>query len=868
MSQLTITPPQLPTGQPSIIAIGQNITQVAFPFDISTAAIERLDNNLAITTQDGKNIVLENFFATGNNPLPTLQLVDGTVVAGNFLQTINPSLDVTTAAGPAATTAASSGAGDYTDTTGDLINGIDRLGSMGTNQWETATPLTDVSLLSSFVVTEASPSFTVTPPVITPPVTTPPAVTPPPAPEEQGFFTRAVLYTNDTDPDRSGNILFALVHNGKQLDANNTDLTYSVTDPSNSGYFVLPPVINPDGTLLITLTEAGKQALAAASGNLHNWLQVTVANTDLSINDTYQMEVIATKDEKYNVSNEVATLANGETLGFQWHSLNREDVPVNPSDPGFHNGILGDGDYIYTGNGNTYLSLTGGPVLVSTTSTIATGSGNDTIYLQGGHKDYNATWWSTINMGDGDNTLIADGVPNIHALVTTGNGNDYIKYTAIDNSFCGLYGGSINTGAGNDTIEIYSPTGAILGVANSSYNLGSGDDVMTITAGTYGLTNSHLYLESGNDTLTITAGTRGVANSVIHLGNGDDVIHITGAEFGLQGTITSDGSGGNKNITIAGAHYAFNNKYNNTIATGTGNDHIVLGTGVTVNGHDVHFSANAAEQSKGNVNGNIQILTGTGSDTIAIDGNIDTSTLGSWHDNYISTGASSTGAATTGAGTTNVLAVNGSINGLCAGKTDLGIFGDAGNDLITINGNVDHVKIATGGANDSLIINGSISHATVSMGDGNDLVAIDNLGVDAIINGGLGIDTLNVDAITNIALSDLVTGLNGNTFTDFEVLDLSGNASNTLNIDTLLSHLGSSGGLPTSSMLGDADLLAQIANSNVLVVKGDAGQDSVTGISTWTNNGEVTYDGNNYAVYANPAHSDELLLIQSGVSIA
>lgn len=53
-------------------------------------------------------------------------------------------MDITTAAGPAATASApDSGGTNYDDGTGDLVGGVDRLGSLGTDYWGRSTEFTE-----------------------------------------------------------------------------------------------------------------------------------------------------------------------------------------------------------------------------------------------------------------------------------------------------------------------------------------------------------------------------------------------------------------------------------------------------------------------------------------------------------------------------------------------------------------------------------------------------------------------------------------------------------------------------------------------------------------------------------------------------
>ena len=122
---------------------GQTVTvqsaagaEIALGFEPGEATMSREGENLSFRFNDGGSVVLTNFFAVGDQPLPNFKLPDGVQVASHDFFA---SLDVgfSTAAGPAPAPSAppSSGEGAYTDDPGLLLNGVDRLGSLGTVYW-------------------------------------------------------------------------------------------------------------------------------------------------------------------------------------------------------------------------------------------------------------------------------------------------------------------------------------------------------------------------------------------------------------------------------------------------------------------------------------------------------------------------------------------------------------------------------------------------------------------------------------------------------------------------------------------------------------------------------------------------------------
>ena len=134
---------------------------VQFNFDPSAATTAREGNNLMFTLDNGGKVVLTNFFAVGDAPLPVLTLPDGVQVsAAEYLKDQFPGLDLTTAAGPNATPVSSSGVGDYADGSGSLVGGLERFGSLGTDYWSGAGPTVENPLSVSSLAALDNPAAT------------------------------------------------------------------------------------------------------------------------------------------------------------------------------------------------------------------------------------------------------------------------------------------------------------------------------------------------------------------------------------------------------------------------------------------------------------------------------------------------------------------------------------------------------------------------------------------------------------------------------------------------------------------------------------------------------------------------------------
>ncbi len=126
---------------------GQTVRVTAPPDGIFTlqfspdaAALGSEGKDLIFTFPDGGQIVISGFFDKGIDALPYLETADGALLSGrDFLAAFDPEL--LTAAGPGAGAAAvpSSGSGEYADDAGSLIDGIDRLGDLGTIYWDRET---------------------------------------------------------------------------------------------------------------------------------------------------------------------------------------------------------------------------------------------------------------------------------------------------------------------------------------------------------------------------------------------------------------------------------------------------------------------------------------------------------------------------------------------------------------------------------------------------------------------------------------------------------------------------------------------------------------------------------------------------------
>ena len=234
---------------------------------------------------------------------------------------------------------------------------------------------------------------------------------------------------------------------------------------------------------------------------------------------------------------------------------------------GFYNLIQADEGNNYVDNGNRK------------SSTISSGSGNDTIITGGG---------SSINAGNGNN-LITVTTSQSYNTILTGNGNDYV-------SIVGYSGENyIYAGAGSNTI--------VGGNGNNSTVITTGnlDDQVTIGSG-------YVNVGSGKNNVSLTNSDSN--SSTVITGNADDTINIRRAY--------SDGLGFYNLIQAnEGNNYVDNgNRKSSTISSGSGNDTIITGGGSSINAGNGNNWITVTTSNNYNT-----IITGKGNDTIYLNAN-------------------------------------------------------------------------------------------------------------------------------------------------------------------------------------------------------------------------------------------------------
>ncbi len=283
---MALTPPANLNSQVVQLArpdAGQTITVPAgadsvlkLDFAPDAASTEAAGKDLVFSFPDDAKIVVSGFFDKGADALPSLELEDGSQLSGkDFLTAFNPDL-LSTAAGPSAGSSPSSGSGAYSDDPGALLGGVNRLGSLGTDQWGRSTAVA------------FDPEDTL-PPAVAPLIAITPGADPAPgappnspayALEAQGINLtvneRFLLNGSTPDPaSQHATVAFLITSN---------DGVASITLTQNGVAHIL--TVQPDGTL--SGFPAG--GIAGTTGTLSNPQLIALGNGQYTLEFDYNFE--------------------------------------------------------------------------------------------------------------------------------------------------------------------------------------------------------------------------------------------------------------------------------------------------------------------------------------------------------------------------------------------------------------------------------------------------------------------------------------------------------------------------------------------------------------------------------------------------
>ncbi len=637
-----------------VLTPGQHLE---FSFDPARATFSRSGTDLVIADANGAGVTLSGFFVAENaDSLPQFILPGGeNVPASAYLQSLN--IDITTAAGPTPTaTPPSSGEGEYADGAGDLLGGVDRLGSLGSNQWSRSTSAAEIigsdRLLAAGRPAEVGPDF-------------PPAAAPifnaravlymqnegDAAPNGQPYDTRSVTVQAlakgaDGQWDASGQDAISIKpHEGNELDAD----------------WLIERVVDGKGNITFRLTPAGKAWMDANGKDMVAYYTITDAN-----GSTYVLQVVISADGKFDSSSEhngnldPNGLAHGE-----WHDgkdiLKETDYKTTSSnlsdDLRYTSKVTGaeiNTGYAADKNwGNDSASIKGEVHRSSLTS----GAGDDVISITGGgsyDRSFGGEWPAGMSAAAGPRSREEAGG-------------------------AAVWGGNIDAGDGNNTIRISG--GAMYGIMETTLTTGSGDDLIEISGG-----GTHDRMDvNGRDRYF---GGNAVKDSVIAAGDGNNTITIT-SDYPFNPNVTG-------NDTIGGYSMAAVN--NSKIITGSGDDSITINAAAVKvsSGETVYDNAMYAST----------IAAGAGGDIVMINGNIN------WG-GVIALGNTTDRADTDQCQRNDVNTLNLNSNEVWKSA----IYGTAGTDIINAVGvQFSQMTVATGAGSDSVHI-GELNDSTIALGN-------------------------------------------------------------------------------------------------------------------------------------------------------
>ena len=544
-------------------------------------------------------------------------------------------------------------------------------------------------------------------------------------------------------------------------------------------------------------------------------------------------------EKSYSTDREVMLAVEGITLA----NTNSDTLILGTNSA---DSITNSGDRvtINADNGNNTIQSSG------TATKITTGSGNDSIRNEGISSDNQANY-STIDAGDGNNTIYNNNSTNNSIL--SGNGNDSI-YNRSNHS-------TINSGDGSDTVSNISYYATIFsGKGNDSiFNYGfystinGGADNDTISMYTAGHDNiieyqagdgyDTIYNLNATDTLkfsnvSLTLQTSG-NNIIIDLENGSE--KLVGAASLEKLNIVIDNTVSNKFLSSTNYDDTITNSGNSiTISSGEGNDSITnTGNNVTIasgGGSDtIYNTGQNASIDSGDGDDSISsygvafltINSGKGNDTISLDVNSYQNVIV-----YNSEGGNDTIIGYNPSDTINLIGTT--VTSTVASDNDLILYTSTGSltfkdiQSVNVNGTIYGDYSTIGSSSDDSLTNYN-SKVTISGYDGND--SITNGGSNVLIDTGDG----NNKVSNYGTLVTVKTGNGNNTIYNggyaSNIMGDSGNDSVQNRGESVTIY----GGEGTNSVYNLG------ANSSIV---GGSGDDKVTntGASTTINVG----DGNNY----------------------
>ncbi len=681
-----------------------------FSFDPAGVTFSRSGTDLVISAGNGSGVTLSGFFIAENaDALPQFVFPGGdSVPASAYLQSLN--IDITTAAGPVPSAPPSGGEGEYSDGAGDLLGGVDRLGSLGTDQWAGTLKAAETPVAVARGLDAGGPDAgpDVRPTPVEPPI----------------FNARAVLYMQNEGEAPNGQpyggrgvTVQALAKDGNgQWEASGQEAASIQAHEGNTLDVdsLLEYTTDGNGNITFRLTAAGKAWMNANGKDMVAYYTITDAD-----GNPYVIQVVISADGTFNSSSEHnANLDPNGLAHGEWH--NGKDMSKE-TDYKTTSSNLSD-ELRYTG------ALAGAEI--ATGHAVDKNWGNDSVTIEGSVRR------SAITSGAGNDSIVITGSSEYDRSI----GGEYAGGTFAagmrskeEAGGATVWGGTIDAGDGNNTIRISG--GAMYGIMETAITTGSGDDLIEIRGG-----NTH-------DRMDVNGweryfGGNAVKDSVIDAGDGNNTITIT-SDYPFNPNVTG-------NDTIGGYSMAAVN--NSKIITGSGDDSITINAAtVTYNAPYEFICDNALYATT--------IAAGAGNDTVTVNGNVNWGSV-------IALGKTTDRADADQGQKNDVNILNLNSNEVW----NSAIYGTAGKDIINAAGaRFAKMTVATGAGSDS-IITGDLNQSTIALGntltgadtdasqkdDVNTLKAVEVL--RSSIYGTAGTDEITVGGVS---ASTIVTGAGG-----------------------------------------------------------------------------------------------------------
>ena len=538
-------------------------------------------------------------------------------------------------------------------------------------------------------------------------------------------------------------------------------------------------VVMPDGVTRLILT--GSANISGTGNNLNDVITANNGNDTLVAGSGLATLIGGAGNDTFVINN-AGDVIQAQSTGTNTNTVQTSVSYVAPANVQNLTGT-GSGNLTLTGNGlnNVITANSGNDTLIagSGVATLVGGTGNDTFVIDNAGDVIQAQ--STGTNTNTVQTSVSYVTPaNVQNITGTGTGNMYLYGNNLNNV--------ITANSGNDTLVAGSGLATLIG--------GSGGDLFVI-----------------NNT-----------GDVINAQPGGNNLIMTTVSYVLPANVQSIIGAGFGNLSLTG------NDLNNVIVANSGNDTLVAGSGLATlvggSGNDTFAINNAGDviqaQSSGtNINtvqttmsyvlpANLQNLTGSGTDNLALTGNA----------------------------LNNVITANSGNDTLIAGVGLATLVGGAGNDTFVINNAGDVIQAQSAGTNTNTVQT-SVSYALPAnvqniTGTGTGNLTLTGNSLNNVITANNGADNLiagsgNATLVSGTGVDTLVGGTGSNIFVVQNAADVvTAQAAATLNTIQSSVSFTASANVGDLILTGTANLTATGNSGNDLIV-GNSGADTLIG---------------------------------------